>query len=162
MAFLKDSDYLKRAVELSKKAFNTGNEPFGALLVGPDGEIIMEQGNAVGLLKDHTAHDAMTLASRASKKYDADFLWECTLYATIEPCFMCLGGIFWANIGKVKYAMAESELNRMFGGDPLVAIHTEQINKHLGKDIKIFGPFEELVPEVKPVIQNWLSNLGIG
>ena len=159
MTWKKDIDYLRRTVEISRMAFDSGNEPFGALLVDENGEMLLEQHNAVGELKDHTAHDSLTLASKASQKFDPDFLWKCTLYSTIEPCFMCMGGVFWANIGNIKYAMAEPELNRMFGGEPLVTIHSDLISKHIGKDIKISGPYSELVPDVKAVIQLWLDKI---
>lgn len=161
MAWEKDIHYLKRAIKISQDAFDSGNEPFGALLVDKNGKVLLEQHNAVGELKDHTAHDSLVLSSRASRKYDPDFLWECTLYSTIEPCFMCLGGIFWTNIGHIKYAMAESELNSMFGGEPLVTIHSKDLIPYIAKDIKISGPYSELVPDVKAVIQLWLDKMGL-
>ncbi len=160
MAWLKDIDYLRRAVEISRVALESGNEPFGALLVDMNGNIILEEKNSVADLHDHTAHDAFLVASRASQKFEPEFLWNCTLYSTIEPCFMCLGGVFWANIGKIKYAMAETELNKMFGGDPLVTIHSEHINPRLAKDIEISGPYPEIISEVKAVIQMWLDKNG--
>ena len=158
MAWNSDQYYFEKAVKISQMALDGGNEPFGALLVDGEGNILLEQGNRVGDLHDATAHDSLELARTAGRKYDAEFLSQCTLYATIEPCFMCFGGVFWANIGHVKYAMRESDLNAMFGGDPLISIHTADITGRIGKDISVEGPYEPIVGEVKKVIQQWMDN----
>jgi tRNA(Arg) A34 adenosine deaminase TadA len=157
MPLLSDLEYFNKAIQLSQTAFDTGNEPFGALLVGADGSILLEQQNQVGTLQDHTAHDAFLIASRASKNYDQEFLSACTVYSTVEPCLMCLGGIFWANIGNIKYIIKESDLNKMFGGDPLIKIHSEQILPQLAKDITITGPFPEAEENAKKVVSTWIN-----
>lgn len=92
--------YLRRAIEISKEAREAGNTPFGALLVNKEGEIIMEQGNIEITEKICTGHAEATLAARASHEYSREFLWDCTLYTTAEPCAMCAGAIYWANIGR--------------------------------------------------------------
>ena len=160
MSWMSDQYYFEKAVKISQQALDTGNEPFGALLVDADGNILMEQPNRVGDLGDSTAHDSIELARAAGRKYDAEFLSQCTLYATIEPCFMCFGAVFWANIGHVKYAMGESDLNAMFGGDPLISIHTADIVGRIGKDISIKGPYDPIVSDVKLVIQKWIDGFG--
>jgi len=98
MAYKNHIDYLKRAVDISKEARANGNTPFGALLVDKDGNIVMEQGNIEITDKICTGHAEATLAARASHEYSKDFLWDCTLYTTAEPCAMCAGAIYWANI----------------------------------------------------------------
>ena len=160
MTWKTDQQYLEKAIAISQAALDGGNEPFGALLVDGEGNILLEQPNRVGDLNDDTAHDSILAASEASRRYDKEFLADCTLYATIEPCFMCFGAIFWANIGKVKFAMAESELNGMFGGDPLITLHTDTIAGYLGKPIAVEGPYPETVPAVKAVIRQWLESFG--
>ncbi|MBT4289984.1 MAG: nucleoside deaminase [Deltaproteobacteria bacterium] len=157
MTQLSDLEYFNKAIQLSQQALDSGNEPFGALLVGPDGKILLEQQNQVGKLKDHTAHDVFLVASRASKEFDQAFLWECTVYSTVEPCLMCLGGVFWANIGNIKYIIKENDLNKMFGGDPLITIHSDHIMPKLAKNIKITGPFLEVESKAKAVVSAWLS-----
>lgn len=44
MNVLNDLDYLRRAVDISQRSRANGNTPFGALLVGSNGEILLEQG----------------------------------------------------------------------------------------------------------------------
>ena len=109
--------YLRRAIEISKEARAAGNTPFGALLVNKDGEIIMEQGNIEITEKICTGHAEATLAARASHEYSREFLWDCTLYTTAEPCAMCAGAIYWANIGRVVYGMTERRLLELTGSN---------------------------------------------
>ena len=95
--------YLRRCIEISKDSRAHGNAPFGALLVDKDGNILMEQENIEITEKVCTGHAEATLAARASHEYSKAFLRDCTLYTTAEPCAMCAGAIYWANIGRVVY-----------------------------------------------------------
>ncbi len=88
--------YLKRAIELSVKSRESGNTPFAALLVDKDGNIIMEQMNNEITEHKCTGHAETQLVERASHAYSKEFLWDCTLYTTAEPCAMCSGAIYWA------------------------------------------------------------------
>ena len=106
----KHAMYLRRANEAAKKARAAGNTPFGAVLVNGQGEVVMEQGNAEHDLGDATAHAEMTLASRPSRAYSKDYLKDCTLYTTCEPCPMCTGGIYWTGIGHIVYGITEARL----------------------------------------------------
>ena len=92
-----DKEYFERAIEISKEALETGNDGFGCLLVDEDGEIVMEQRNAVADEGDPTAHDAMTLLRKAVK-IRCRIPREMALYATMEPCVMCMGAAFWAGL----------------------------------------------------------------
>ena len=85
--------YLKRAIELSVKSRESGNTPFAALLVDKDGNIIMEQMNNEITEHKCTGHAETQLVERASHAYSKEFLWDCTLYTTAEPCAMCSGAI---------------------------------------------------------------------
>jgi tRNA(Arg) A34 adenosine deaminase TadA len=109
---------LRRAFLVAGRAREAGNHPFGAVLAGPDGDILLEQEN--GYLPDHdmTAHAERVLMSRASKAYSTDFLRSCTIYSSAEPCAMCAGAIYWAGIGRLVYGMAESDLKAVTGDHP--------------------------------------------
>ena len=86
-----------------------GSHPFGAILVAPDNEtVLIEQGNI-----DTVNHAESTLARLAAEKYDSDFLWECTLYTTAEPCCMCQGAVLWAGIPRVVFGTSIDTLKRM-------------------------------------------------
>ena len=112
------TDYLRLANQEAKTARAGGNTPFGAILVDDvTGEVLMRQGNAEGDTHDATAHAEFVLASRASRTYSKEKLWKCTLYTTCEPCPMCTGGIYWANIGRIVYGISEARLLELTGAD---------------------------------------------
>ena len=143
--------YLRAANEIAKKAVETGNTPFGAVLVDENGEILMEQGNAAFELHDETSHAERMLATRASQTFDKEKLWKCTLVTTVEPCPMCTGAIYWANIGKIVYGMSEKRLLEMTGADdknPTFDMGAEKVIAAGQKEIKVIGPFQEVEEEI--------------
>lgn len=152
--------YLRRAVELSKHARAVGNTPFGAVLVDAEGNIIEEQENIEITEKVCTGHAECSLAMKASHKYDKEFLWNCTLYSTAEPCAMCTGAIYWANIGTIVYGIEETELLRMTGSNeqnPTFSLPCREVLARGQKDIKVYGPFPEIAEEITEVHQGFWS-----
>ena len=116
---LDDARYLRRAFAVAKTARDGGDHPFGAILVGPDGAVLMEQGNGFTAEGgDMTAHAERLLATRASKAYRPDFLAGCTLYTSAEPCAMCAGAMYWAGIGRVVFGQTEASLKALTGDHP--------------------------------------------
>lgn len=116
---LDDAHYLRLAFAVARAAREGGDHPFGAILVGPDGAVLMEQGNgytAEG--RDMTAHAERLLTTRASKAYRPDFLKGCTLYTSAEPCAMCAGAMYWAGIGRVVFGQTEADLKALTGDHP--------------------------------------------
>jgi tRNA(Arg) A34 adenosine deaminase TadA len=76
----------------------------------------MEQGNGYSATGgDRTAHAESLLASQAARAYDVEFLAQCTIYSSAEPCAMCAGAIYWAGIGRVVYGQTERSLKAMTG-----------------------------------------------
>ena len=150
--------YLRRAIEVSRKSRKAGNTPFGALLVDADGEIVMEQPNVE--ITEHicTGHAETTLAARASHKFTKDYLWNCTLYSTAEPCAMCSGAIYWANIGRVVYGMTEKRLLELTGSNeqnPTFSLPCREVFARGQKEIKVEGPFPEIEEEAG-IKRGWL------
>lgn len=150
--------YLKRAIEVSKLSREHGNTPFGAILVDGEGNILMEQENIEITTKKCTGHAEATLADRASQEYSREFLWNCTLYTSAEPCAMCAGAIYWANIGRVVYAMTEKRLLELTGSNeqnPTFALPCREVFAKGQKDIEVVGPFPELEVEAASVHQGY-------
>lgn len=111
-----DEALLRRTFAIAAMARERGDHPFGCLLAGPDGSILMEQGNGFSAEGgDRTAHAERLLASRAAKAYDVAFLQQCTLYTSAEPCAMCSGALYWAGIGRVVYGQTERDLKAATG-----------------------------------------------
>ena len=154
-------EYLKRAIEVSRQARKNGNTPFGALLADGEGNIVMEQENIEVTEHKCTGHAECTLAERASVAYPKDFLWNCTLYTTAEPCAMCSGAIYWANIGTVVYAMTETRLLELTGSDeqnPTFDLPCRNVFDKGQKDIQVIGPFPELEEEAAEVHKGYWNN----
>ena len=113
-----DLDHLRRAIAVSVAARAAGNHPFGAVLVAPDGEVVLEAENDVTTARDVTHHAETNLVSLASRSIDADVLPAYTLYTSCEPCAMCSGAIYWSGIGRVVFALSESGLRELTGDHP--------------------------------------------
>jgi tRNA(Arg) A34 adenosine deaminase TadA len=113
-----DHALLRRSFEVARRAREHGNHPFGALLVGPDGTVLLEAENGYLPERDMTAHAERLLATRASRMYGPEFLAGCTLYSSAEPCAMCAGASYWAGIGRVVYALSERRLKEVTGAHP--------------------------------------------
>jgi tRNA(Arg) A34 adenosine deaminase TadA len=113
-----DEKFLRLAIDVARQARAAGNHPFGAILVGPDGAVLMEAGNAHGDAGDRTGHAERVLMTRASLSYTADFLAKCTMYASAEPCAMCAGAAYWAGVGRVVYGLSEHEMRDIIGPHP--------------------------------------------
>jgi tRNA(Arg) A34 adenosine deaminase TadA len=115
---LTDEDYLRLTLEIAWQSRAAGNHPFGAILVGPDGKVLMRAGNAHGEAGDRTGHAERVLMTRASIAWSADFMAGCTLYTSAEPCAMCAGAAYWAGVGRVVYGLSERDLGVLIGPHP--------------------------------------------
>lgn len=114
----RDGKYLRQAIALADKARARGNRPFGALIVGADGQVLAEAWNATGENGDCTAHAETSAVRLASPLHSREALAGATLYSSAEPCVMCAGAIYWANIGRVVYGIDAVRL-RVFRGERL-------------------------------------------
>jgi guanine deaminase len=98
-----DDTWLARAIDLATENVANGGGPFGAVLVR-DGALIAEGQNRVTANLDPTAH-AEVVAIREACQVIGDFsLAGATLYASCEPCPLCLSAALWARVDRVVYA----------------------------------------------------------
>jgi tRNA(adenine34) deaminase len=98
----RDVDFMRRALELAQRAARDGEVPVGALLILED-EIIGEGWNRPIEGHDPTAH-AEILALRAGAQRLRNYRLErTTLYATLEPCAMCMGAAMNARVSRVVF-----------------------------------------------------------
>ena len=136
---------LRKSIEIAGNALEQGNHPFGAVLAGPDGQLLMTAENTVNTDHDPTAHAETNLVRKAAQHYSSDFLAQCTLYASTEPCPMCAGAIYWANIGRVVFGLSQVGLYELAGGDPKdeLLLSCRDVLSHGGRDIVIIGPILE-------------------
>ena len=99
---------LERAIRLSIDNVAQGGGPFGAV-VAREGEIVAEGVNRVTALHDPTAHAEVQAIRLAAQKLGRFDLSDCILYASCEPCPMCLGAIYWARLGALYYAATQHD-----------------------------------------------------
>jgi tRNA(Arg) A34 adenosine deaminase TadA len=118
MSKMNDETGLRLAFAVAARARARGNHPFGCVLVGPDGGVLLEAENAIFPDLDMTAHAERLLATAASKKYRPAFLATCTMYTSAEPCVMCSGAAYWAGFGRIVYGLSERRLKSITGDHP--------------------------------------------
>jgi guanine deaminase len=99
----KDSQYLKLAIQTATENIHKGGGPFGAVIV-MQGRVVSCAGNMVVKENDPTAHAEMRAIRMAAAALGTHDLSKCIMYASCEPCPMCLGAIYWAGIKRVVYA----------------------------------------------------------
>jgi tRNA(Arg) A34 adenosine deaminase TadA len=78
-------------------------------------------------------------------------LWKCTLVTTVEPCAMCAGNIYWANIGNVVYGVEEITAKELTGADkrnPTMNLPCRTVFTAGQKPIRVVGPVPELEDEL--------------
>ncbi len=109
---------LRLTFDIAREAREAGNHPFGAILVGPDGSVLLRAGNAHGQAGDRTGHAERVLMTEASVTWPASFLATCTMYTSAEPCAMCAGAAYWAGVGRVVYGLTEHDLKQLIGPHP--------------------------------------------
>ncbi len=101
--------YLKEAIRLARENVKTGQGgPFGAVIV-KNGEIISTGANKVTSTNDPTAHAEVVAIREACKKLNSFQLEDCIIYASCEPCPMCLGAIYWARPKMLVFAAENTD-----------------------------------------------------
>ena len=139
--------HLRTANGVAQRALDAGHHPFGAVLVAPDRETVLaEQGNL-----DSVNHAEAVLAREAAQRYAPDYLWGCTLYTTVEPCCMCAGTLYWANIGRLIYGMDERRLLALTGNhveNPTLDLPCREVFARGQKAVQVWGPVSEVEAEI--------------
>ena len=97
------------AIELAEENVRKGlGGPFGAVVV-KDGEIVAASANTVTTTNDPTAHAEVAAIRLACEKLNSFSLAGCEIYASCEPCPMCLGAIYWSKIDKLYYGATKTD-----------------------------------------------------
>ncbi|MEK8085182.1 nucleoside deaminase [Aquabacterium sp. A3] len=150
---------LRRANEVAQRARTLGRHPFGALLVAPDGHTVLaEQGNV-----DTVNHAESVLARTAVLNYPPDYLWQCTLVTTAEPCAMCAGTQYWAHIGRVVYGITEERLLSLTGDhaeNPTMNLPCREVFARGQKPVEVIGPVPEVEDEIVALHRDMWSGSG--
>lgn len=141
--------HLRRAVELAEESVANGGGPFGAVLVLPDGRTF-EAANRVTLDNDPTAHAEVVAIRRACRELGVFDLGGATLYASCEPCPMCLAASLWARVGRVFFAADRFAADRAGFSD---AEFYDYLEGRSGPELM---PVERLaIPEAEKPFEVW-------
>jgi len=140
------------AIKKAEENIITGKGgPFGAVVVR-NGEIISAVGNCVTSTNDPTAHAEVVAIREACKTLDTFDLSGCEIYASCEPCPMCLGAIMWARIDKLYYAANRIDASRAGFDDEL--FYTELALPIEKRSLK---PIQLLQKEANVIFDKWVE-----
>jgi tRNA(Arg) A34 adenosine deaminase TadA len=138
---------LRRANAIAAAALAAGHHPFGALLLDEDGTtVLLEQGNV-----DAVNHAEAVLAREAAARFTPGRLWRCTLVTTVEPCAMCAGTAYWANIGRIVFGLEERALLALTGNhpeNPTLDLPCRELFARGQKAVEVIGPVPAVAAEV--------------
>ena len=126
--------FMLRAIELSISSAKDTGGPFGCVMVKDD-KIIAEGSNKVTFSNDPTAHAEIVAIREACKKLNTFNLSGCDLYASCEPCPMCLSAIYWSHVDNIFYANTREDAKKINFDDSL--IYSEISKKNEDRKIPI-------------------------
>lgn len=147
-----DARLLREAIRLSRTRMNQGRGgPFGAV-VARDGVIVARGWNAVTTALDPTAHAEVVAIRRACRRLGRFALDGCVLYASCEPCPMCLAAAYWARVDRLVFGATREDAARAGFDD--AAIYREV---GLQPDARALPAARLLGEEAAVVLEEWLA-----
>ena len=105
----REVDLLRRCADLAETALNDGDEPFGSLLVSPEGDVLFEDRNRIAG-GDRTRHPEFAIARWAAANLTPEMRRDCTVYTSGEHCPMCAAAHAWVGLGPIVYAVSSAQL----------------------------------------------------
>ncbi|UOQ73957.1 nucleoside deaminase [Hymenobacter cellulosilyticus] len=132
LSLYSDEHYMREALKQARYALQEEEIPIGAVVV-MDKQIIARAYNQTEKLRDVTAHAEMLALTAAANYLGNKYLADCTLYVTVEPCVMCAGASFWAQVKRVVYGAPEEKRGFRRHGN-LLHPRTELVTGILGQE----------------------------
>jgi tRNA(Arg) A34 adenosine deaminase TadA len=145
-----DIKFVRLAIEQSRKSITQGGYPFGAVIVR-NGKVISMGISTGSTLHDPTSHGEVAAIRNACAILQTSELGNATLYASSQPCVMCLGASMWSGITKIVYACSTEKVSSAYyGGDYRIS----DINTYFLHPITLIH-CAELENESLATIQAW-------
>jgi tRNA(Arg) A34 adenosine deaminase TadA len=143
-----DLAHLRRCVALAREALDDGDEPFGSVLVSPDGDVLFEDRNRVRD-GDETRHPEFEIAKWSATHLTASERAAATVYTSGEHCPMCSAAHGWVGLGPIVYASSSEQLAGWLSElgvppSPVRALPVRQI----ARAVEVRGPVPELAERV--------------
>ncbi|MGW7684779.1 nucleoside deaminase [Kribbella sp. NPDC054772] len=117
--------FLRRAIALAAEARAGGNPPFGSLLVGPDGTVLIEDHNTTVTEGNISFHPELKLAVWAAQQLSPEVAAATTMYTSCQPCEMCTGALARSGLGKIVFALSGEQLDGLKTGGHFAAVPLE-------------------------------------
>ncbi|MFT3981078.1 MAG: nucleoside deaminase [Ferruginibacter sp.] len=133
----REEKFMQEAIALSLEGMNSNSGgPFGCVIVRGD-EIVGRGNNQVTSTNDPTAHAEVVAIRDACKNLDTFQLEDCEVFASCEPCPMCLGAIYWARPKRIYFANTRQDAADAGFDDSMIY---DEINASLGdRKIPVFA-----------------------
>jgi tRNA(adenine34) deaminase len=104
-----DADAMRLALAQAAAAASRGDVPVGAVVLGPDGDVLAEAGNDRESSADPTAHAEILALRGAARRRGEWRLTGCTLVVTLEPCTMCAGAAVLSRVDRIVYGAVDDK-----------------------------------------------------
>ncbi|HCX72215.1 MAG TPA: cytosine deaminase [Candidatus Cloacimonas sp.] len=143
---MSDKYWMQIALDEARLAFRENEVPIGAVLVKND-QIIALSHNRTRQMENNLAHAEKLVIEKALQQ--DKFLYDYTLYVTVEPCLMCSGIIIWSRVGRVVFGCFDVKAGA--AGSVYNSLRDKSFNHH--PEVK-FGILET---ECQKLIQDFFS-----
>jgi len=126
---MSDEDFLRQAVALAQaNVREAGGRPFGAVVV-KDGQVIATGVNEIGATGDPTAHAELTAMRKAAQVLGTPRLDGCVVYASGQPCPMCLAAMHMTGVAAARFAYSNAQ------GEPF-GLSTAEVYAQMAKPLE--------------------------
>ncbi|KES04042.1 cytidine deaminase [Streptomyces toyocaensis] len=141
--------YLRRCVELAAEALESGDEPFGSVLVAGDGTVLAEDHNRVAS-GDRTRHPEFELARWSAAHMSPAERAAATVYTSGEHCPMCAAAHAWVGLGRIVYVTSSAQLASWLAelGVPAPPVRTLAVHE-IAPEVAVAGPVPQLAGQVR-------------
>jgi guanine deaminase len=141
--------WVRRAIDLAVENVRSGRGgPFGAVVV-KDGRIIATGVNLVTATNDPSAHAEIVAIRAACQLLAVHQLNECELYASCEPCPMCLGAMYWARLAAYYFACTRSDAAQFGFDDDFIYSQIAMLPEHRSLRGRRLLPDESMQPFIE-------------
>jgi tRNA(Arg) A34 adenosine deaminase TadA len=141
--------HLRRCIELAEEALEAGDAPFGSVLVGADGRVLMEARNCVATV-DRTRHPEFEIARWAGAFLGNDERAEATVYTSGEHCPMCAAAHAYVGLGRIVYAASTEQLNGWLADLGVQGGRVRSMSiPEIAPGLRVEGPVPELAENIR-------------
>lgn len=146
-----DQEYLKQAINLSRKSFEAGEFPAGAVLVTKSGKVYKSDPSLAYY------HGECMVIDRAIKA-EGYPLTDAVMYTSMESCLMCSAKMYWAGITKVQFIIPKSKTNTLYAyeDDRPMSEHISTFNTPLTSTQD-----DTLLNEALGLYDAWVKKIGV-